>query len=109
MWSTQWKLLNEVNLLSKFDVSSFSHDWIYIDFQTGHFADFKQQPSQLLMAKGNCLQYCHQRENHRQQIFAVDHLFTISYEPFSILLNKIFSFTQMFIFYENIPLLIILP
>ena len=54
------------------------------------------QPSQLLMAKGNCLRYCQRRENHWQQIFAVDHLFTIRYEPFSILLNKIFSFIQMF-------------
>ena len=54
------------------------------------------QPSRLPTAKGNCLQYCHQRENHRQQIFAVDHLFTIRYEAFSILLNKIFSFLQMF-------------
>ena len=23
-------------------VSSFAHDWRYIDFQTGHFVDFKQ-------------------------------------------------------------------
>ena len=30
------------------------------------------QPSQLPTAKGNCLRYCHQRENHRQQIFAVN-------------------------------------
>ena len=30
--------MNEVYLLSKFDVSSFSHDWTQIDFQTGHFA-----------------------------------------------------------------------
>ena len=44
------------------------------------------QPSQLLTAKGNCLRYCHRRENHRQQIFDVDHLFTIRYEPFPILL-----------------------
>ena len=55
-----------------------------------------EQPLQLPMAKGNCLRYCHQRENHRQQIFAVDHLFTIRYEPFSILLNNIFSFIQTF-------------
>ena len=27
---------------------------------------------------------------------AIDHLFTIRYEPYSILLNKIFSFIQMF-------------
>ena len=33
--------MNEVYLLPKFDVSSFSHDWRYIDFQTGHFANFK--------------------------------------------------------------------
>ena len=56
------------------------------------------QPSQLLTAKGNCLRYCHRRENNRRQIFAVDHLFTICYETFSILLNKIFSFIQMFTF-----------
>ena len=36
--STQWNLLNEVYLLSIFDVSSFS----IIDFQTGHFANFEQ-------------------------------------------------------------------
>ena len=54
------------------------------------------QPSQLLTAKGNCLQYCHWRENHPQQIFAINHLFTICDEPFSILLNKIFFFIQMF-------------
>ena len=42
MWSTQWNPLNEVYLLSEFDVSSFSYDWRYVDFQTGHFADFKQ-------------------------------------------------------------------
>ena len=53
------------------------------------------QPSQLPTGKGNCLRYCHRRENHRQQIFAVDHLFTIQYEPSSILL-KIFSFIPMF-------------
>ena len=55
-----------------------------------------KQPSQLPMAKGNCLRYCHRRENHQQQIFAADHLFAIRYEPFPILLNKIFSFIQMF-------------
>ena len=59
-------------------------------------SNFPLQPSQLPTAKGNCLWYCHRRENHRQQIFAVDHLFTIRYEPFSILLNKIFTFIQMF-------------
>ena len=42
MWCTQWNPLNEVYLLSEFDVSSFSYDWRYVDFQTGHFADFKQ-------------------------------------------------------------------
>ena len=42
MWSTQWNPLNDVYLLSEFDVSSFSYDWRYLDFQTGHFADFKQ-------------------------------------------------------------------
>ena len=31
--------LNEIYLLSKFDVSSFS---MTRDFQTGHFADFQQ-------------------------------------------------------------------
>ena len=51
------------------------------------------QTSQLPTAKGNCLRYCHRRENHRQQII---YLFTIRCEPFSILLNKIFSFIQMF-------------
>ena len=55
------------------------------------------QLSQLPTAEGNCLRYCHRRKNHRQQIFAVYHLFTIRYEPFSILLNQIFSFIQMFI------------
>ena len=34
--------MNDVYLLSEFDVSSFSYDWRYVDFQTGHFADFKQ-------------------------------------------------------------------
>ena len=53
------------------------------------------QPSQLPTAKDNCLRYRHRRENNRQQIFAVDHLFTIRYEPFSVLLNKIISFIQM--------------
>ena len=57
---------------------------------------FASQPSQLPTAEGNCLRYCHRRENHQQQIFAVGHLFTIHYEPVSILLNKIFSFKQMF-------------
>ena len=57
---------------------------------------FHLQPSQLPTAKGNYLRYCHQRENHWQQTFAIDHLFTIHYEPFSVLLNKIFSFIQMF-------------
>ena len=42
MWITQWNPLNEVYLLSEFDVFSFSYDWRYVDFQTGHFADFKQ-------------------------------------------------------------------
>ena len=28
--------------MSKFDVSSFSHDLRYIDFQTGHFPYFEQ-------------------------------------------------------------------
>ena len=37
--STQWNLLNEVYLLSKSDVSSFS---MTRDFQTGNFAAFKQ-------------------------------------------------------------------
>ena len=35
--STQWNHLNEVYLQSKFAV-----DWRYSDFQTGHFAEFKQ-------------------------------------------------------------------
>ena len=48
------------------------------------------QSSQILMAKGNCFRYCHRRENHLQQIFAVNHLFTICCEPLSIFLNKIF-------------------
>ena len=39
--STHWNPFNDVYLLSKFDVSSFSvtED---IDFQTGYFADFEQ-------------------------------------------------------------------
>ena len=66
------------------------------DFWCTYVKWWHLQPSQLPTAKGNCLRYCHQRENHRQQIFAVDHLFTIRYEPLSILLNKIFSFIQTF-------------
>ena len=63
-----------------------------------HFNGPQQQPSQLPMAKGNCFWYCHRRENHRQQIFAVDHLFTIRYEPFSILLNtNVYSFKKTFL------------
>ena len=50
----------------------------------------------IMMAKGNCLWYCLQRAYHQQQIFAVNHLFTDRHEPFSVLLNKIFSFTEMF-------------
>ena len=40
------------------------------------------QPSQLPMAKGNCLRYCHQRENHQQQIFAVDLQFAMNLSLF---------------------------
>ena len=58
----------------------------------------ERQPSQSPTAKGSYLRYCHQRENHRQQIFAVDHLFTIRYEPFSILLNtNVYSFKKTFL------------
>ena len=40
--STQWNPFNDVYLLSKFDVSSFSVNWRYIDSQTSHFADVEQ-------------------------------------------------------------------
>ena len=39
--STQWNSLNEIYLLSKFDVSSFSVNE-GTDFQTAHFADIEQ-------------------------------------------------------------------
>ena len=57
------------------------------------------QLSQLPTAKGNCLRYCHRRENHRQQIFAVYHLFTIRYEPFSIFVKSdLFFHTNVYSF-----------
>ena len=40
--NTQWNPFNDVYLLSKFDVFSFSMTKDIIDFHTGYFAEFKQ-------------------------------------------------------------------
>ena len=39
---TKWNLLNDVYLLSKFDISSFSMTEDNINIQSGYFADFEQ-------------------------------------------------------------------
>ena len=62
------------------------------DFFIFSYNEQLRQPPQLPIAKENCLWYYRRRENHRQQIFAVDHLFTTHHEPFYILLNKVFYF-----------------
>ena len=41
-WSNQWNLLNEVCLLSKFDISCFFVTGADINFQIGYFADFEE-------------------------------------------------------------------
>ena len=47
--------------------------YAYTDINYSLGIKFKNASSALTItdSKGNCLQYCHQRENHQQQIFAL--------------------------------------